>query len=221
MNHIGPRHFDTLIAKENLALTYIEIDDAHFAKAYNIMNEVLDVRTRRLGEKYPYTLLAMLNLGKVKGALQDFESAEELIRKALAMAEIKLGAGHFGTLSGWSHLSKVLIDQGKSVEAEEILLKVIQQHKYRAASSHDGEHPDRCAALYNLVLAYQSQKKYDHGLLTCDELLNALKIIRGSEEAANTEFPRRIKMRISELQKAKEAEMGQRATISPKSSNVQ
>lgn len=174
---LGAKHLNTLLAMENLAMAYLELD-IELNQAFDIIMEVLDQRKEKLGEEHPYTLLAMLNIARVKSALNEHQEAEEVIRKALPIAERNLGQNHSGILMGKTHLSQVLVRQKRYSEAESILADVVHRRRYMAQDSRlSNEHPG-CQVLYHVVQCYQLQGKLDSALRACEELEDAVRLLR-------------------------------------------
>lgn len=176
---LGPTHAKTLESKECLALSSIDLPDADLQSAHDMMLEVKRERKRQLGAEQPWTLLAMCNLARIKSAMGDTAKAEKLIRKILPIAERNLGENSFGTLMGRTHLAHVLIREERYDEAEDMLLDVIQRHRYSSAARDDGEHPDRIFAMRYLLKCYVAHKKYREALDMCNQLQEAITTIGG------------------------------------------
>ncbi|KAL9103669.1 MAG: hypothetical protein Q9187_008982 [Circinaria calcarea] len=175
---LGPTHIDTLNAIDNLAMTYLELGGEFLEAAHEMMLQVLEQRTKKLGKEQPYTLLAICNLARIKSALGDMDEAERLMRATLPIAERNLGENHFGTLSGRVHLAQVLVRQERYGEAEDIFTDVIQRQRYKSAA-RDGEHPDRIIAMWYLLRCYQAQGKFSDAIRMCDEISDGLSTIGG------------------------------------------
>lgn len=175
----GPIHVKTLEAKECLALSYIDLPDTDLQAAHNMMLEVKRERKRQLGTEQPWTLLARCNLARIKSAMGETVKAEKLIRKSLPIAQRNLGENHFGTLMGWTHLAHILFRQKRYDEAEDMLLDVIQRHRYESAARDDGEHPDRIFAMRYLLNCYIAHGKYRDALNMCDQIREAISSIGG------------------------------------------
>lgn len=175
----GPIHAKTLEAKECLALSNIDLPGADLQSAHNMMLEVKRERKRLLGTEQPWTLLARCNLARIKSAMGDTAKAEKLMRKALPIAERNLGENHFGTLMGKTHLAQVLVRQKRYQEAEDMLLDIIQRHRYGSAARDDGEHPDRIFAMRYLLNCYMAHEKFRDALDICDQIQEAIRTIGG------------------------------------------
>jgi len=167
---LGVSHFQTLIAMEDLAMSYMDCGEEFRETAHQMMTEVLYQRKTRLGNEQPFTLLAICNLARVKSALGRHIEAEQLFLNALPIAERSLGENHFGTLAGKTHFAVVLVRQKRYAEAEEIFKKVVEKQRYASAAREDGDHPDRIFALWHLVECYELSGKLDEALLTIAEL---------------------------------------------------
>lgn len=88
-----------------------------------------------------------------------------------------------------------MMQQGRDAEAETLLREVSRPKKYRMGQSgNTGDHPDRWDALWTLVQCYQIQGQLKASLVTCGELMEAVRTIqegRGQTEVSST-FWRRV-----------------------------
>jgi hypothetical protein len=50
-------------------MVYLQIGEELLSSGHGSMVQVLQERKKRLGQEHPYTLLAILNLARLKGAL--------------------------------------------------------------------------------------------------------------------------------------------------------
>ena len=130
---LGVSHLQTLIAMEDLAMSYMDCGEEYLEPAHNMMTEVLHQRKTRLGNEQPFTLLAVCNLARVKSALGRHVEAEQLFLNALPIAERSLGE-NFGTLARKTHFAVVLVRQKRYAEAEEIFKKVVEKQRYASAA---------------------------------------------------------------------------------------
>jgi tetratricopeptide (TPR) repeat protein len=170
----GPDNTDVLVAKESLARLLVDIGDTgdmHFNEAGILITEVIERRRRTLGKEHPYTLLAMVNAAIVKCAQNAPHEAEELLQTALDIANRNFGKDYFGTLLGRTHLGHVLVQQGRYIDAEEVLRDTAERQKHMKARRGD-YHPDRVGALIELAKCYRLQGKIDLSMETCDEAID-------------------------------------------------
>lgn len=181
---LGPMHLDTLVAMDHLAMDHLEINPNEYNtgedldRAYELLVEVLNSRTKKLGKEHPYTLWAAANLARVKGAQGHLVEAESDIRAGLMIATRNLGAQHIGTLFGKLHLGDNLLRQERVPEAIELLIEVADSHRHMA-SANNGEHPDRVSALHHLCICYKKQGKLDEAVKACEEAIQGLAAIGG------------------------------------------
>jgi tetratricopeptide (TPR) repeat protein len=189
---LGERDMRTLVAMEELAITYKELGTVHMESNKELARQYLETahrhavfvveqRKKQLGDKQPYTWMAQGTLGRIKAAMGDVDEAERLFSSILPVAARHLGDDHLGVLSHKNHYSKILIQQKRYREAETFLLDISRPAKYKTAT-FTGDHPDRWDALWTLVECYQKQGKIDCSLATCDELLGAVRAIRQGKE---------------------------------------
>ena len=181
-DQLGPAHLNTLIAINDLAMTYMENEGGtgstaiELEQARQLMVEVLSKREKKLGKEHPYTLWAVANLARVKAAMGDLEEAEADMRAGLLIAERNLGGQNLGTLFGRLHLGDILIKCERYQEAEEILIKVAEGHRHMALAN-DGEYPDRCKALDNLSKLYRLQGRMKEAVEKCQEAIHGLTVL--------------------------------------------
>ncbi|RDW71577.1 hypothetical protein BP6252_08140 [Coleophoma cylindrospora] len=197
---LGATHLQTLIAKEDLAVSCLDCGEAWLDRAHELMIDVLKQRESRLGKEQPFTLLAICNLARVKSAMRRNDEAEALFRGAIPIAERSLGENHFGTLAGKTHFAQVLVKQERYDEAEEVFLKVIEKQRYASAARDDGDHPDRILALWYLVQCYQLHSKIDQALLRVRELENVVATIGGEGLGTLHPFAKKLAAKRQELE---------------------
>ena len=192
---LGPMHLDTLVAMDNLALTYLEKNPIEYNSgedldhAYQLLVEVVISRVKKLGKEHPYTLWATANLARVKGAQGKLAEAESDIRAGVRIATRDLGSGHIGTLFGKLHLGHNLLRQERIPEAIELLVEVAEGYK-RTGSTNAGEHPDRVTALHHLCVCYKMQGKTVQAVETCEEAMGRLAAIGGETHPYMKELER-------------------------------
>jgi tetratricopeptide (TPR) repeat protein len=202
---LGSTDQRTLGAMENAALTYIEHGIEHLESAHEMMVRVLEERREKLGKEHPYTLLAIVNLSRIKTALHQTDEAEALLRTALPIAERNLGENHGGTLLGRVWLSQVLVHQKRYSEAEDILTKVVERQRYESSAREDGEHTDRIQALWFLLQCYQLQSKIEDAIRIGNELSEGVRNVGGEGLGTQHVFAKLLADKQKELQAAKGA----------------
>lgn len=205
---LGPKHLQTLIAMEDLAISYLDCGEKYLEDAHKLIVEVLEQRRTRLGKEQPYTLLAICSLARVENARGNSMEAERLFREAIPVAERTLGVNHFGTLAGKVYFAQVLVRQKRYEEAEEVLVKVVEKQRYASAARDDGDHPDRIFALWQLVLCYELHGKHDFALERIKELERAVGTIGGQGLGKLHPFAQRLENKRRELESAKKGSAG-------------
>lgn len=200
---LGPTHLQTLVAMEDLAMSYLDCGEKWLASAHELMLEVLSQRESRLGKEQPFTLLAICNLARVKSAMGKTVEAEALFRNALPIAERSLGANHFGTLAGKVHFAQVLVRQKRYDDAEDIFVKVVEKQRYASAAREDGDHPDRILALWYLLQCYELHGKLDDALGRVAELERVVETIGGEGLGKLHPFAQKLAKKRGELEAAK------------------
>lgn len=98
---------------------------------------------------------------------------------AYDIAARNIGKNHIGVLAGTSHYAQVLVQLGRYEEAEALFAEHMDKEKYRDITEEDGEHPDRCVALWYLIGCLEKQGRFEEALETCEILVNALRNIGG------------------------------------------
>jgi tetratricopeptide (TPR) repeat protein len=174
----GLTHEKTLIAQENLALTYRELGGGYLQRAHRLMEEVLKQRLQILGREQSCTLIAISNLAYIKHAMGDHVGAESLIRKGMLIVESNLGENHHGVLAAQRRLAEILAAQKRYEEADSIFRRLLDPNKYvggvRKEGPVKGDYKDRMYTLYLYVLFWQNQGRVKKALATCEELCEVL-----------------------------------------------
>lgn len=146
---LGPDHAHTLQTMEHLALSHMYLENLEVAQ--EIAEQVLERREKKFGREHPYTLMIKLTMARIKNARNETDEAEAIIRTGLPVAIRNLGENHLGVHLARTWLSQVLVKQQRYAEAEEILVSVVNQHKYEGSRREDGDHLDRIQALWFLL----------------------------------------------------------------------
>ena len=145
------------------------------------------MRKEKLGREHAYTLLAMVNLARVKSSLGDTEGAEALFIEGLPIAERNLGVEHFAYLWARYELGKVWIRQKRWTEAE-ILLKDITEKQKTLLQGRGRFHPDRIGGLIELANVLHVLGKHEECEGVVDEALRSLSRISKTEHPFATKL---------------------------------
>ncbi len=152
------------------------------------MQEIIDIRKERLGREHAYTLLAMLNLARVKIELQKYEAADEIFDIGLPIAERNHGKDHMAVLFCRFHLGRLRARQGRWVEARDILFDVTERQKV-CLQGWGKMHYDRIGALLELTKVYNALREHD----ACDGA--AAEVLWAFEMTTTVEHPWARKLR--------------------------
>ena len=85
-----------------------------------------------------------------------YEEAEPLLKRALAIREQGFGLEHLATAQSLNNLAMLYKSQGRYREAEPLLKRALAIREQQLGA----EHPDTATSLNNLAMLYQSQGRY-------------------------------------------------------------
>ena len=180
---LGPDHVNTAAALNNLALVLEKLGD--YPAAESLLRRSLRILEKELGKQHQDTAITLSNLGRVRdlqgkfgeasrGAADEdaarlstraqelmergqYQEAETLQHRVVAIHEKTLGAEHPTTATSLSNLGNVLYLQGKFKEAEEMHRRVLAVREKVLGM----EHPDTATSMNNLANVLQQQGKDD------------------------------------------------------------
>ncbi|RYP87831.1 hypothetical protein DL769_000423 [Monosporascus sp. CRB-8-3] len=136
-NRLGPDDPLALNAMFNLARTYLHIGELE--KSYELLEVVLEKRTRFFGTEHPDTLMAMNEMGMNLCAQRvRLDDAERLVSAALRIRKRILGEEHAYTLWSVNDLSKVYCEAGRYQEAVEMLEEAVPIVRRTLGETHAG-----------------------------------------------------------------------------------
>jgi len=176
---LGPEQVDTAAALNNLALVLEKLGD--YPGAESLLRRSLRILEKALGKQHQDTATTLSNLGRVLdlqgkysetaggGALEDpkqlsaraqelidrgqYEEAETLQYRVVAIHEKTLGKEHPTTATSLSNLGNVLYLQGKLKDAEAVHRRVLAIREKVLGP----EHPDTATSMNNLANVLQQQ----------------------------------------------------------------
>ena len=119
--------------------------------------QVMETRTRVLGQEHPDTLASMDNLASTYRDQGRWKEAEELEVQVMETRKRVLGQEHPDTLASMNNLAGVLESQGKYDAAEPLYRETLQLTEKVLGK----EHPDTLISMNNLAVVLESQGKYD------------------------------------------------------------
>ncbi|KAI1262302.1 hypothetical protein F5Y18DRAFT_397927 [Xylariaceae sp. FL1019] len=204
---LGETHLETLMSLEDFAMSYLRYDVEHadtmqnenLTQSQKDMKFVFEQRKQRLGSEHPYTLLAILNLGRVKSELGEHQEAETMIRDGFIVAERNLGKEHIGVLMAKTIYAQVLMKLAKLDEAEIMLYALIDKERYNKLADKDGDHPDRLTNMYFLSKCLEDQGKLDRSLQMCEDFVVGITAIGGEGRGLMHKSLPKMRERIARL----------------------
>lgn len=126
---------ERLFVANNLAVALKE-SAGDYTGALQLMEEVLTVRRRTLGDQDPSTLDSMTNLALQHTEMGDYDAAESLSREAVAAMRRTLGDLHAHTLVSIGSLAALLSTQGKFEQAKPLHKEVLAGRRRTLGADH-------------------------------------------------------------------------------------
>jgi len=117
---IGPDHPDTVVIWNNLA--ELNSNQGQYSDAEPFYTRSLAICEKKLGPDHPMTALALNNLGLLYEAQRQYAKAEPLLSRAYAICQRALGPDHPDNVRQADNLAGLLVEEGRSDRARQILL---------------------------------------------------------------------------------------------------
>lgn len=111
--------------QHNLAEALTRLGD--YEASRSLLEELVRVRTERLGAVHPFTLISRNNLANLLAISHQLDAAEAAFRSLYADRVATLGADHHASVGTLSNLGNVLVRQQKLDEAEPLLREVVEK----------------------------------------------------------------------------------------------
>ncbi len=108
-----------------------------------------------------------------------YEQAEPLLQRALAIRERVLGADHPDTASSLIDLARLYKDQGKYEEAEPLFQRALEIRERVLGA----DHPDTATSLNSLALLYNFQGKYEEAESLFQRALEIRERVLGADDS--------------------------------------
>lgn len=138
------------------ALAVARYREGDYSEAELLLERVLSVRTRELGEDHPETLRAMSHLANVYWFQERFDQVEALDRKTLESRQRVLGLDHPDTLRSMNALATTLFSRARYAQAAELFERALAAQRRQLGESH----PDTLQLMNNLAAAYTEMGRY-------------------------------------------------------------
>ena len=123
----GNAHPETLVAMYNLALTRVDL--GKYAEAEALYQENYSNRVLIYKPDHPRTLLFLTSWADAATMRGDYAKADALYAQFMPIARRRLGETHITTLTGYGGLAELRRRQGRLVEAESILMMLLQKDR--------------------------------------------------------------------------------------------
>ena len=162
---LGPDHFDTLTARNNLAGAYEDV--GRFGEAIELYKRVLADQEQVLGPDHPGTLATRNNLAVAYHSAGRFGEAIELFERVLFERERVLGPDHPDTLITRNNLAFAYHSAGRFGEAIELYEQVLAD-RVRVLGS---DHPKTLTTRNNLAGAYDSAGRFGEAIELYEQVL--------------------------------------------------
>ena len=187
VTHLRANIMHSAMAKKEMNNRYF--DDAHekfgrilseqgyVSEAEKIQIQVLDERSRSLGEGHLGTISAMGDLASTYGGLGKFADAELLQIQVLDMRTRLLGGEHPDTITAMNNLAITYQTLGKYADAEKLQIQVLDMRKKLFGE----EHPGTITAMSNLAITYDMLGKYADAEKLKIDVLNLRNRLLGGE----------------------------------------
>lgn len=111
----GPSHDDTLIARSNLGVLYLDLNRP--TEAVTVFRELLEISEKAYGLKNPVVLTHMNNLGNALERAGEMDEAERITRRCSELRADALGPTHPHTMITLGNLSGILMALNRNDEA--------------------------------------------------------------------------------------------------------
>ncbi|KAL8734373.1 MAG: hypothetical protein Q9166_001571 [cf. Caloplaca sp. 2 TL-2023] len=168
----GRSHPDNLRAMGNLGRA-VGKDFGHpgdLDVAVKLAQEVWEERREMMGKENLFTLLAGLNLSRIKALRGELDEALAIYLPGHEIAIRNLGETYFGVLYGKTHYGRILTYAKRYKEAEALLMEVVESH----GRPRQG-HSQRLLALMFLIQCRNLQGRQAETADLLEELMESTK----------------------------------------------
>jgi tetratricopeptide (TPR) repeat protein len=171
----GEEHNQTLRSLENLSSFYFSLEE--IKTAGQLLDRVIELRTKTQGETHPDTLAAIASYVGYLQLLGHLREAEELGTRVVQVCREVLGPDAVGTQRALSNLAAVYLDEGDYAAAEELFVEVVQLRR----KSLPADDPKLARSLLNLAAVYSGQLKWSESAALFESVLNTRRKMLGDE----------------------------------------
>jgi nephrocystin-3 len=127
--------------------------------------------------KHVNTATSLANLAMLLQDKGDYDAAEPLFRRALAIEEQVLGTQHHNTATSMANLATLLHNKGNYDEAETLYRRALGIHEQVLGT----QHPDTATSLNNLAMLLRDKRDYDGAEPLCRRTLAITEQVLGAQ----------------------------------------
>lgn len=161
----GMDHPDTLMTRNELGMLLCA-SKRHLLAAKRLVENVLQARTRILGEEHAYTLWSVNDLSKIYVELGRPDEAVTILENIIPVVIRTLGEDHVGMTMTRSNLGKAYFMSERWKEAEETLSLLL--------AKIPPQHPDRIHNIYGLAHIHFNLGKLEEAEKYCIDILEQI-----------------------------------------------
>ena len=174
---LGPTHPYTIDSLAALSVLY-ELE-FRWAEAEALTREVLETRMNELGNEDPATLWCRKILATIMHERSQLLESEHLIIGVIHTEE-RLGIDQLEIQRSQSILAKILLSQGRSDEAKNLIEQILRKTRNIVGT----DHPDMPANIALLVRVYLRQGRLDEARSLCQQNFDAMQRVLGEYHPA-------------------------------------
>jgi len=173
---------DSNAAVEKLDLAVLLDRSDRRQEALQLKRQALATLVAIHGENHPLVAGTRNDIAITLHRLGDYQGAETLYREALRGAQQTLGREHPSLATNFTNLGKVLMDQGRFLEAEPYLLRAVELRGEDA----DSNALSRIAAEMNVATLDVALGRYDHAIARYRDGLERFEESTGPDSRASS-----------------------------------
>jgi tetratricopeptide (TPR) repeat protein len=181
----------------------------HYKEAQPLLEDVLAIRRKVLGEEHPQTANTHNNLAVSIDQQGRYKEAEQGFRKALAIRRKVLGNEHPDTAQSYNSLAANLCDQGRNGEAQELFQTALALYG-KVLGEEDRDTADCCNAMARNLNAQGKYKEAEEGFR---KALDICRKVLGEEHPATALFYNNVAYNLWSQGRYREAEEGFRKAL--------
>ena len=163
---MGPRHPDTLVGMNNLAVEYMKSRKP--TRAIKILEETLRLQQDDSRHDHPDTLTVVANLGWVYRCAGPRGKALPLLERAWDRRRVVLAPDHPDTLTSMLHLGIAYLDSGNQVRGIPLLEEAVKLHRARFGP----DHVDTLHSVTTLAWGYRNSDRVPEALNLGEDVLS-------------------------------------------------